>query len=104
MSDQVPPQTAELPGAQHAALRRIAALAAAKAPMSQLFDAVVREVTAVLELPRGWLFSYEPFSVISVLASLSYPPFPVGSRWPLDGPSAAATIRDTRQPALLDDH
>ena len=39
---------------------------------------------------------------MSVLASVNSPPFPVGSRWPLDGTSVAATIRDTGRPARLD--
>jgi signal transduction histidine kinase len=94
----------DLPAAQHAALRRIAALAGARAPASELFGAVLREVMVVLGLPRGWLYRYEPGPAICILASENYPPFPAGSRWPLDGPSTAARIRDTGQPARLDDH
>ncbi|MDA0159859.1 GAF domain-containing protein [Solirubrobacter ginsenosidimutans] len=94
----------DLPAAQHAALRRIAALATAKAPAADLFGAVVREITTVLELPRGWLFRYEPVAEISVLASVNFPPFSAGSRWPLDGPSMAATILEIGRPVRVDDH
>jgi signal transduction histidine kinase len=94
----------DLPAPQHAALRRIAALMAAGAPAHELFGVVLREIMDVLALSRGWLFRYEAGPAMSVLASVNYPPFPVGSRWPLDGPSVAATIRDTGRPARLDDY
>src|SRR5262245_33519379 len=97
-------RSGDLPAAQHAALRRIAALAAARAPTPELYDAVVREIMAVLGLPRGWLFRYEPVAEMSVLASVNLPLFPVGGRWPLDGPSVAASIRETGQPARIDEY
>jgi len=83
----------DLPEPQHAALRRITALVAAGAPAGELFDAVVREIVDVLGLSRGWLFRYEAGPAMSVLASVNYPPFPVGSRWPLDGTSLDALAR-----------
>ena len=70
----------DLPAPQHAALLRIAALVAAGAPAHELFGAVVREIMDVLALSRGWLFRYEAGPAMSVLASVNYPPFPVGSR------------------------
>jgi signal transduction histidine kinase len=97
-------RTGDLPASQHAALRRIAALVAAGAPGRELFGAVAREIMDVLALSRCWLFRYEASPAISVLASVNYPPLPVGTRWPLDGPSVAAAIRDTGRPARLDDY
>jgi GAF domain-containing protein len=94
----------DLPAPQHGALRRIAGLVAAGASTPELFDAVVREVLEVLAVSRGWLWRYEAGPAMTILASVNYPPFPVGSRWPLDGPSVAATIRDTGRPARLDDY
>jgi GAF domain-containing protein len=89
---------------QQAALRRVATLVAEGATASELFTAVVGEVVAVLDVPAGWLFRYEPDRSVSVLASLNDPGFPVGSRWPLDGPSLFATILETGQPAGIDDY
>jgi signal transduction histidine kinase len=89
---------------QQAALRRVATLVADGATAAELFTAVVGEVVAVLDVPAGWLFRYEPDRSVAVLASLNDPGFPVGSRWPLDGPSLSATILETGQPARIDDY
>ena len=89
---------------QQAALRRVATLVAEGATAAELFIAVVEEVVAVLHVPAGWLFRYEPDRSVSVLASLNDPGFPIGSRWQLDGPSLAATILETGQPARIDDY
>jgi GAF domain-containing protein len=89
---------------QQAALRRVATLVAEGATAAELFIAVVEEVVAVLDVPAGWLFRYEPDRAVSVLASLNEPGFPVGSRWQLDGPSLAAMILETGQPARIDDY
>jgi GAF domain-containing protein len=89
---------------QQAALRRVATLVADGATADELFTAVVGEVVAVLDVPAGWLFRYEPDSSVSVLASLNDPGFPVGSRWQLDGPSLSATILETGRPARIDDY
>ncbi len=89
---------------QQVALRRVATLVAEGATTSELFAAVVDEVVAVLDIPAGWLFRYEPDRSVSVLASSNDPGFPVGSRWQLDGPSLFATILETGQPARIDDY
>jgi hypothetical protein len=82
---------------QQAALRRVATLVADGATAAELFTAVVGEVVAVLDVPAGWLFRYEPDSSASVLASLNDPGFPVGSRWQLDGPSLSAICVGTTE-------
>lgn len=89
---------------QQAALGRVATLVAEGATASELFTAVVEEVVAVLDVPAGWLFRYEPDRSVSVLASLNARGFPVGSRWQLDGPSPSATILETGKPARIDDY
>src|SRR4051812_36171728 len=95
------PREGDLPAPQHAALRRITGLVAAGAPAGELFDAVVREITDVLALSRGWLFRYEAGPAMSVLAPVNHPRFPLGSHWPQDATSVAARIRDTGRPAAL---
>jgi signal transduction histidine kinase len=89
---------------EQAAARRVAGLLASGAPAAELFAAVVQEVVDVLDVPRGWMFRYEPDRSVLVLASLNDPGFPVGCRIPLDGPSVAAMIHDTGRPARIDDY
>src|SRR5262249_1152806 len=64
----------------------------------------VEEVAAVLDVPAGWLFRFEPDRSVSVLASSSDTGFPVGSRWQLDGPSIPSMILETGEPAQIDDY
>jgi GAF domain-containing protein len=89
---------------EQAAVRRVANPVNDGAPPGELFAAVVSEVVRVLDVPRGWLFRFEPDRSVSVLASLKDPGFPVGSRIPLDGPSVAAMVLDTGRPARIDDY
>jgi signal transduction histidine kinase len=86
------------------ALRRLATLIAGGAPSAELFGAVVEEVGAVLGVPTIALIRYEPGRATTAVAALNAPMFPVGGRWPLDGPSVAATILDTGRPARFDDY
>jgi signal transduction histidine kinase len=90
---------------EHAALRRVATLVAEQAPATELFAAVGHEVAQVLRLPAVMLFRYEPDRSITVMARESGTReelFPVGSRWPLDGPSVAAKVLETGRPARID--
>ena len=89
-----------------ASLRRIATLVAGGVTAGELFAAVAREVAVVLDVPVVTIDRYEledgsPVSV--VLASREDEVFPVGSRWPLDGPSARALIYETGRPVRVDD-
>jgi len=89
-----------------ASLRRIATIVAEGATADELFSAVAREVTVVLGVPVVNVDRYElehgtPVSV--VLASLEDPQFPVGSRWPLDGPSPRAWIYETGRTVRIED-
>jgi GAF domain-containing protein len=89
---------------EQAALRRLATLVAAGAPAGDVFAAVAQEVSHVFDLPLVAVSRYEPDRSIVVLATGSDPLFPVGSRWPLDGPSNSATILETGRPARRDDY
>jgi signal transduction histidine kinase len=89
---------------QQAALRRVATLVAQGTTAAELFAAVVEEVVQILDVPAGWLWRYEPDGSVAVLAAVNDPGFPVGSRWPLDGPSLSATVFQTGRPARIDDY
>jgi signal transduction histidine kinase len=89
---------------EHAGARRIATLAAEGARAGDLFAAVVEEVARVVDVPRAWLFRYEPDRSMTVLASLDNPSFPVGARVPLDGQSVSARVLDSGRPARIDSY
>ncbi len=89
---------------EHAAVRRIATLVTREAPAAELFAAVVQEVITMLDVPGGWLYRYEPDQSVSVLASSNIPGYPVGGRYPLDGPSVAAMVLETGESARIDDY
>jgi GAF domain-containing protein len=89
-----------------ASLRRIATLVAEGATADELFAAVAREVSVVLSAPIVNVDRFElekglPASV--VLASFNDAHFPVGSRWPLDGPGARASVYETGRPVRIED-
>jgi signal transduction histidine kinase len=79
--------------AEQAALRWVATLVAEGVPQQHLFAQLVREVARVVAAPMVWLIRHEPERVAAVVASAGDDVFPVGSRWPLDGPSATAQDR-----------
>ena len=88
-----------------ASLRRIATLVAEGATAEELFSAVAREVSVVLDVPVVTVGRYEldggsPVSV--VLASREHASFPIGSRWPLDGAGTREIYQD-RRPIRIED-
>jgi signal transduction histidine kinase len=89
---------------EQAALRRVATLVASGAPAEEVFAGVAREVGHVLGVRMITIDRYEPDASSTVVASLDDPGFPVGSRWPLDGPSLGATVLETGRPARVDDY
>jgi signal transduction histidine kinase len=89
---------------EQAALRRVATLVAEGTSAADLFTAVAREVAQVLDVPVVTLGRYELDATSTVLASLGDPGLPVGSRWPLDGPSLGAAVFETGRPARIDDY
>jgi GAF domain-containing protein len=87
-----------------AALRRVATLVAEGAPPEALFRAVADEVASVVGLPTVTLSHHHADGTFTVVAATNNPGFHVGSRWPLDGPSLAATIHETSRTARIDDY
>jgi GAF domain-containing protein len=91
---------------EHAALRRVATLAAGGAPVETLFAVVAEQVAQVLHVPLVSILRYELDGTATERASYSPggPLFRIGTRWPLDGASVVAQIRDAEQPARIDDY
>jgi GAF domain-containing protein len=89
---------------EQAALRRVATLVAEGAPPDALFRAVTDEVARVVGLPTVTLSHHHADGSFTIAAETNNPAFPVGSRWPLDGPSLAATIHETGGVARIDDY
>jgi signal transduction histidine kinase len=87
---------------EQAALGRVATLVAKGATGDDLFAAVAREVADLFGVGMVSIDRYEN-GVSTVLASLGVPEFPVGSRWPLDGPGVRALVYETGRPARVDD-
>jgi GAF domain-containing protein len=71
---------------------------------AELFDGVAREVATVVGVGMVTIDRYDRDGASTVVASLNDPAFPVGSRWPLDGPSLGATVLETGRPARVDDY
>jgi GAF domain-containing protein len=89
---------------EQAALRRVATLVAEGASPEALFRAVTDEVARVVGRPTVTLSHHHADGSFTVVAETNNPGFPVGSRWPLDGPSLAATIQETGRAARIDDY
>ena len=89
---------------EQAALRRVATLVAGGASPEALCRAVTDEVAAVVGLQTVTLSHHLADGSFTVVAAKNNPGFPVGSRWPLEGPSLAATIHETGRAARIDDY
>jgi PAS domain S-box-containing protein len=90
---------------EQAALRRVAALVAGGAESGEVFAAVAREVAEVLELPLVVMSRYEADGSATVIGAFCETPHPfeTGSRWPLEGPTVSALVRETGGPVRVDD-
>jgi GAF domain-containing protein len=87
---------------EQAALRRVATLVAEGATPGELFAVVAEEVARLLDVSSASVVQYEPDATSVVVASWNDRGFPVGSRWPLTGPSLNAAVHATRAPARID--
>ena len=89
---------------QQAALRRVAALVAVDAASSDVFAAVAREVGQLLQTPLVQMSRYELDGTATVIGAWSERPHPIqaGTRWALQGPTISMQVRETGQPARLD--
>jgi signal transduction histidine kinase len=89
---------------EQAALRRVATLVARGAQPEQVLAGLAEEIAQVLGFRAVAIDRYDGDASLTVVAAYDDPGFPVGSRWPLDGPSLAATILETRTPGRVDDY
>jgi signal transduction histidine kinase len=87
--------------AEQAALRSIATLVAQGAAPADVLSSVAQEVARVLDVSAVSVVRFESAWSV-VVASFNDPGFPVGSRWPLDGPSLNATVFETGEPSQID--
>ena len=94
-----------VPAAQQASLRRVALLVAGGAESAEVFEAIAREVGHVIGLPLVAVWRFEPDGTATVIGAWGDRPHPfaVDSRWPLDGPTICAKVRETGRPARIDD-
>jgi signal transduction histidine kinase len=88
-----------------ASLRRIATLVARGVPPSEVFSAVVGEVSRCLGVHHSVLFRYEPDGTAYLVAARDDDPgmknMPVGERFSLDGESVTAMIFRTSRAARM---
>ena len=103
---KVAARTAELEqlAQEQAALRRVATLVVQGKAEADVFALAAREVAQVFGVPTVTIDRYDSDAHSTVVASVDDPGFPVGSRWPLDGPSLGATVLETGRTARIDDY
>jgi GAF domain-containing protein len=89
---------------EQAALGRVATLVADGGAPEQVFEGVVREVSALLGLERIELVRYDGEAMGTVVAATGDHPFPAGSTWSLEDPSVMATVAGTGRAARIDDY
>jgi GAF domain-containing protein len=90
---------------EQAALRRVATLVARDVTPEEVFDAVTEEIGRLLGVDFAVIgrFDADTVTVIAAWGSLAAP-FPVGSRWSLEGDNLARIVLETGRPARLDDY
>jgi len=89
---------------EEAALRRVAMLVARGAPTPEIFEAVVEQVARIFGRPWVGVMRYDSAESFVVVATWGEHPFPVGSRWPLDGPSTFEAVLRTGRPEAVADY
>ena len=91
---------------EQAALRRVATLVARGAPSGSLFAVVAEQVADVLGAPLVGIVRYDADGTATEVAS--HPDRREGSRagmrWPLEGASVPAVVRESGRPARIDDY
>ena len=89
---------------QQTALRRVATLAVQGTAEAEVFALAAREVAQVFGVGMVTIDRYDSDAHSTVVASINDPGFPVGSRWPLDGPSLGAAVLETGRAARIEDY
>jgi GAF domain-containing protein len=77
-------------------------LVAEGAAPAEVFSSVAQEVARILDVSAVSIVRFESDTWSVVVASFNDPGCPVGSRWPLQGPSLNATVFKTGKPAQID--
>lgn len=85
-------------------LRRVATLVAQGAGPTEVFSAVAEAVAQILGVPAINMMRFEYDGMATKVAGWGESPFPVGSLWSLDEPSAMALVAQTGRPARIDDY
>jgi signal transduction histidine kinase len=89
---------------EQAALRRVATLVARGATPQKVFAAVAEEAGKLLNSPLVNMVRFEPDDTATVIGGSGAAPFPLGSNWPLDGPTVLGLIKKTDRAARVDDY
>jgi PAS domain S-box-containing protein len=87
---------------QQAALRRVATAVARRGSPEVVFAATVAELHAVVAADATTLMRFEADGTATILAALGESGFEVGTRFQLEGETAAVEVRRTGRPARLD--
>jgi PAS domain S-box-containing protein len=89
---------------EQASLRRVATLVAGGAASADVLAVIAREVSSVMGLPMVAMWRYEPDDTATVIGEWSERPhrFRAGTRWPLEGRTIVAMVRDTGRPVRID--
>ncbi|MGH3340469.1 MAG: GAF domain-containing sensor histidine kinase, partial [Propionibacteriaceae bacterium] len=105
---KVAERTAELHVANDelSALRRVATLVAEGVRPQDLFAVVAEVVASVVDVPRVGVIRYEPDGTATTCANFAPegPHFPVGERLSLGGTNVIQFVRETSEPARIDDY
>jgi GAF domain-containing protein len=89
---------------EEAALRHVALLVARGARTEEIFEASAQQVARVLARPWVGVIRYDSADSFVAVATWGKDPLPVGSRWPLDGPSVYEAVLRTGRPAAVLDY
>jgi signal transduction histidine kinase len=91
---------------EQAALRRVATLVARGATQQEFFFAVTEEIGKLLPVDFAIMGRFEKGDTLYSVAGWSAvgEPFPVGTRWPLDGKNTVSIVFQTGRPVRIDDY
>lgn len=91
---------------QQTALRRVATMVARGAPPEKIYPVAVSELSRGVGVDHVTLLRYEPDDTCVVLAALDSerPEYRTGQRFSLDGDSVSARVRESGDPARVDNY
>ena len=91
---------------EQAALRRVATLVAQRASPAEVFDAVTREVAALLDAPSTRLVRYEPDGTVTLVAARGAAgvELPPGTSARIEGINVASQVARTGRPVQMENY